>query len=1541
MTKCTVHFVRLLILFVILPQVYNSQSSFNQVSTFTDCGGTLRDARGVITSPNFPNAYPVPIYCKWVIEAPEDKVIAVYFTQYYMRDGVRAAEYALYTEGLKMEKEDYGILSSDKEPTYLITNKHILVLEFSVRETGNIHLRIRQFFLDVFGFNITYEMIDKTQNVRKDECLYHHCSFTGKCFASSDFESYYCSCFSDFFGKECQYNESCGPTAVNNLCMNGGTCRFYIGSTARICDCPPGYKGVRCEIKTEMDLDECANYGCSQSCSVKDKIVTCTCPGGYYLLDDGKTCTQEGKTRYFVSIKMYEQNVDLAHLDSVRYKQLKKGVENALNALLKPRLYQVDNLTVTSFEPSPMVHFHFLGEKDDNQQAKVVLEEALKTGKIDKYRVNRTYLVLKWEPALSIQGIETSEKMPIVEGTEFSLACIAQGSASMTFKWFKDGAPINIYTPYRSIWTSQVPKNSKDQYTALLGFDRTNVLDSGIFTCQVSDWDSTHNKSLHINVVSAPLPLLEPLTATVYQGESFIITCVPKTYDKFGYTWLKNGKVLNPSLKTELIEDLYPVGTRLLVHSAKSSVVYTCIISSNTGSTKKNSIITVIDKETTPVCQAEKHKNIEWSITAANTINLQSCPRGYAGIISRKCNIRKGNIANWEEPDYSSCLSARLKGIKAQFDSLKMGYLLTDLETIIQELKAYILDNNSNLHHAEGEPIAELLEEMLDYYGKTNDQFNNSWNISETFIDIISFLLETPYLIQKQSHIFKLYNNLIGFGEIKGSLLEIDDLATFHKELFALEVKHIQYGKMYHLRFPHWQNPSRNDFPSKVQQSWITNSIEIEVNREDINAIDNYNMTVTSIFFKNLSEYLPEHYFTRLGGLDIEYQLHSQPVAVSIKSVGVNKPTEKQDILIKIKMAHLKNKNQMLKNITCGIADFSDSKFEFLMEGCQVINIIGNFTTCQCSHTGMYAVLLTSFTNAKKPNNPNEFEIIAGIGCSIGAFLLCLTFFMLLILWKKLRGAITALKLQVCVALVGAYIAILKGLQESLQKEYYSYVLSIIQFFLLAAFSMQLCLGLIVYIEFTNLQSIKYPELKVAAMGWAVPTIVVGATLASQVPEGFLIESWWLRFGTNFFLSYTIAVFIIFMLQLILFLTVKAEIRHHLKEESSKQKIIANRTKLLCRSLVIAVALLLTSVFSILYINYEEEIFKYLFSFSSAALGIIIFLCYTVCSENAFLLCCPKTSNDNDDEKEEPKLNTESNSFRSFLKPEIVGETACYLNKFSDHMEKRKSLDQIHKLKPQVEICREPDWLETGCLLQEKKPNLKSATIHGAVKNKYKNGKGKNFDDMSEAEDIHQISPQKFRWRHLDPSKATAFELEPMYDSPRSNLHGKTLESVIEEDSSISNPNRTSLPPPYLDSNVDTKKDYSIKSNPLSLFDSQNQENLRTDYSALMVPKNTESTNSSSSKSNNKKLTDPKGTFSNNHMLHEATQSVPPIKLDVTNILESTPDDNSHPTNSVADLISRDDDFATEMDMPLVVTDNIVRNDQVSPSRKSWSMTAV
>lgn len=206
------------------PNIITASALTEREAMYTDCGGVLRNPQGVISTPNFPDPYPVPINCRWVIEAPADKVIAVYFTQFYMREGLTVTEYAFFSETLYMGKKEFGMISSDREPTYLVSNKPVVVLDFLVRESGNIHMRVREYLLDVFGFNITYEIVGRNESVRKDACLYHHCSFTGSCYATYQFKGYSCKCFADFYGSECQYNPDCEPES-GSVCKNGGTCR--------------------------------------------------------------------------------------------------------------------------------------------------------------------------------------------------------------------------------------------------------------------------------------------------------------------------------------------------------------------------------------------------------------------------------------------------------------------------------------------------------------------------------------------------------------------------------------------------------------------------------------------------------------------------------------------------------------------------------------------------------------------------------------------------------------------------------------------------------------------------------------------------------------------------------------------------------------------------------------------------------------------------------------------------------------------------------------------------------------------------------------------------------------------------------------------------------------------------------------------------------------------------------------------------------------------------------------------------------------------
>ena len=210
-----------------LPVLVETVSLLFSLSSCYRCGYHTNKERGYISTPNFPKPYPVPIFCQWVIEAPPNCKIAVYFTQFYLKTGFSASEFAHFIKdiGVGVSKSDFGIISSKDEPTYLVSNQRILVLNLHVYSLDNVHLRVTEHLLEVYGFNITYEILRENESVRQDGCINHHCSFTGFCLASEDLLSYSCDCVAGYFGEECQYDEDCGPTSSTKVCYNGGTCR--------------------------------------------------------------------------------------------------------------------------------------------------------------------------------------------------------------------------------------------------------------------------------------------------------------------------------------------------------------------------------------------------------------------------------------------------------------------------------------------------------------------------------------------------------------------------------------------------------------------------------------------------------------------------------------------------------------------------------------------------------------------------------------------------------------------------------------------------------------------------------------------------------------------------------------------------------------------------------------------------------------------------------------------------------------------------------------------------------------------------------------------------------------------------------------------------------------------------------------------------------------------------------------------------------------------------------------------------------------------
>lgn len=1183
---------------------------------FRDCGGVLRGPRGVISTPGFPGPYPVPISCRWVLEAAPRQRVALYLTQFYMREGVTVSEYLFYSdEQLNMGGTQIGSISSESEPTHVLSNKPVMVIDFQVRETGNIHHRVLDLFLDVYGFNLTYEMLDSEDGLRSDPCLGHHCSFTGVCLAAHDWSHYSCRCLADFYGDECQFSPRCGPNSrASNLCRNGGTCRYYIGSKTQTCICPPEYRGSRCEYlaRPEQALD-CGQLNCTQLCTETGSQHHCECNPGFRLGDDGRTCSPASRTRFLVQVKLYDRNVDLARLDSKSRSQLQAGLEEALKSLFASHTNAFDNLAVLQFMPNAVVQFHLFGRQEERALLESVLEESLKGGKLGPFAVDREFLLISQESAMHIEMMQVSPRTPRV-GEELMVACMAVGSSALTVHWFKDGFPVDHKVPFRSLWVSRVPKNQRDQFTLLLLIDRATKLDGGVFTCQVSDWGAVQNKSMRVRLDVAPRPLVSPLAVTLLEGQPLELSCLsPHTgggSGPLGFHWLRNGRLLPPR-SPELTEDLYPAGSRLVLAEARASATYTCVATGPLGSGRADAFVTVLSPHvSTEVCPAEESHGVQWQRTAAHSRDVQACPQPLyvEGRLVRPCHLSLDRQAHWGSPDFSGCTDARLAQLQWKLESMRMGYLVSSGQQLSSELRQYL--QGRPLQPGEGRPLVGFLGSLVEYLSHPLLRSGGQPALAATDAtwDVVSHLLaHKPLLLQDHVTIGHLQSHVLRFGLLAAGALTPGRFKNFDRPALVVSIGRVT-------RLPTDTTVIRVPLPGAATSAWAGNSVELTL-KQEIRG-EPSELLVTVALFKTLDKLLPERFLARRGDHDEgSHELHSHLISVAF--------SQQEGIGIRVQLARTRPADP---STVCGVGNFSH-RADFVLDGCRAETPALNksYTWCSCELAGTYGLLV-----GEKPKALVEegqvADVVAGLGCGACLVLLLLTLVVLAIRrCRRMRSqgsccGLDTLHVQVCLSLCGACTTLLQGVRGKLAPRAYPYAVSLLQLFLLAACCLQLCVALVLYVQLVDARTVvRHAILKVAALGWAVPVIVVGANLAAQVLEGFRLESWWLKLRapsghlSNYFCAYVVSLAIVTALHFLLFLTVRGELRRQRLTGITKKQAPTSRSALLVGSMLVLVSLLAVSLTSILYVNMEGyRLRSYLLAVSLGFLGLLVFFLYVV-----------------------------------------------------------------------------------------------------------------------------------------------------------------------------------------------------------------------------------------------------------------------------------------------------------------------------------------
>lgn len=120
----------------------------------------------------------------------DSDLIVVYLTQLYVTTGLVIKEYAYYEDDSMKYAENVIFSANDKNvltDLVVTTERPYLVIEFGLDRLDTNHVRALDSLLDVYGFNMTYDVIKSRELSGVNSCSVANCSYNGQCFASANF----------------------------------------------------------------------------------------------------------------------------------------------------------------------------------------------------------------------------------------------------------------------------------------------------------------------------------------------------------------------------------------------------------------------------------------------------------------------------------------------------------------------------------------------------------------------------------------------------------------------------------------------------------------------------------------------------------------------------------------------------------------------------------------------------------------------------------------------------------------------------------------------------------------------------------------------------------------------------------------------------------------------------------------------------------------------------------------------------------------------------------------------------------------------------------------------------------------------------------------------------------------------------------------------------------------------------------------------------------------------------------------------------------
>lgn len=180
-------------------------------------------------------------------------------------------------------------------------------------------------------------------------------------------------------------------------------------------------------------------------------------------------------------------------------------------------------------------------------------------------------------------------------------------------------------------------------------------------------------------------------------------------------------------------------------------------------------------------------------------------------------------------------------------------------------------------------------------------------------------------------------------------------------------------------------------------------------------------------------------------------------------------------------------------------------------KGCEVVSKHYSYTVCFCNHTTNFALLLQVYEVQWSPENQRALEVLTFIGCGVSLCGLLFTFVLFIAVGVPKSDRTTVHK-NLIVALSVAQLLLMCSDKASANEVTCFLVTALLHLFYMASFCWMLVEGLLLWSKVVSVNISEDRRMKVYyVIGWGLPVLIVGVTLAVSLDQYKAEEHCWLN----------------------------------------------------------------------------------------------------------------------------------------------------------------------------------------------------------------------------------------------------------------------------------------------------------------------------------------------------------------------------------------------------------------------------------------------